>query len=274
MEPDAQAKPAPAKRPAGGRRGDARELGRVVRRYLGALEASRSSRGKRRTIEGISARLLKIDELLVSADPLIRLHLTQERIDLHAELVRITNGQDPDLSSAEKDFVRVAKQYGEVAGITYAAWRQVGVDTEVLDQAGIVRTGPPRPDASRVRRPSEGGSDLDAEPLLPRTEPAAALETGSAVDTAPAPIAAPTPEPQLLLEAPDEAIVAPVPAAEPTAAAVPPPPPRAPRAPKQQKGGGQAKARAAAAPAPPADQPDDDGPQKLRRKRIADDPRP
>jgi hypothetical protein len=262
MEPDAQAKPAPAKRPGGGRRGDTRELGRVVRRYLGALEASRSSRGKRRTIEGISARLLKIDELLVSADPLVRLHLTQERIDLHAELVRITNGQDPDLSSAEKDFVRVAKQYGEVAGITYAAWRQVGVDTVVLDQAGIVRTGPARPDASRVSRPAADTADVDSEPLLPRSEP----ETDGAVSSAPAAPAAAAPaptEPQLRLEAPEPVEVVPAAPAAP-APSTPPPPPRPAKKPAPRPQKAQPKQ---AAPA-------EGETQKLRRKRIADEPTP
>lgn len=254
MDHESQAKTAPGRRPGGGRRSDARDLGRIVRRYLGALEASRSSRGKRRTIEGISARLLKIDESLVSADPLVRLHLTQERIDLHAELVRLTNGPEPDLSGLEKDFVRVAKQYGEIAGITFAAWRQVGVDTEVLDQAGIVRTTPTRPDASRVRRTAEVGAAADAdgsEPLLPRTDPIA--------------------EPELPLDSGDGASVVdipPPPAAKPAAAPAPEPPPKAP-APKAPT-----PKPAAAKPAAPKAQAgsDEEGaaPSKLRRKRIAD----
>jgi hypothetical protein len=269
MDHDAQAKPAPANRPGGGRRNDTRELGRVVRRYLGALEASRSSRGKRRTIEGISARLLKIDELLVSADSLTRLHLTQERIDLHAELVRITNGQDPDLSSAEKEFVQVARQYGHLAGVTYAAWRQVGVDAEVLEHAGIMRTAPARPDASRVRRTADqAGPGLDTEPLLPRTDPIPALV-----------------EPELPLVAAEtvaaETVASEAAASEPllatgTAADVAPPAPPAPKKPARAKAPPQnrrpkAAADAQDAPAEAAPAPDgDEGAPKLRRKRIAD----
>lgn len=270
MDHDAEAKPASAKRSGGGRRGDTRELGRVVRRYLGALEASRSSRGKKRTIEGFSARLLKIDELLVSADPLARLHLTQERIDLHAELVRVTNAQDPDLSGLEKEFVRVARQYGELAGITFAAWRQVGVDAEVLDQAGIVRTGTPRPDASRVRRTAEvaPGADIDTEPLLPRTEPIAPPaepELPLEVAEAPAP-PAPAPAPAV-----EEPAPAPAPAEAPApVSAIPPPPPRParPKGPKppQKKPAPQAEA----APAAPVAEDGSDEAPKLRRKRIAD----
>jgi hypothetical protein len=239
MDHDAEAKPAPQKRSGGSRRGDTRELGRVVRRYLGALEGSRSSRGKRRTLESFNGRLLKIDELLVSADPLARLHLTQERIDLHAELVRIGNAHDQDLSALEKDFVRVARQYGEASGITYAAWRQVGVDAEVLDQAGIVRTGPARPDASRVRR-SPDTSAGTSEPLLPR------------------------PDPVLPLETPD---IAAVPAAPEVR--IPPLPP----APKATKATKAAKATATPPPAEAeAAEAAEDGNEapKMRRKRIAD----
>ncbi|MDQ1373995.1 MAG: hypothetical protein QOJ09_1333 [Actinomycetota bacterium] len=199
--------------------------------------------------------MLKIDELLVSADPLARLHLTQERIDLHAELVRVTNGQDTDLSSIEKDFVRIAKQYGELAGVTFAAWRQVGVDTEVLDQAGIVRTGPARPDASRVRRPAADGPNLDGEPLLARTEPIDATEP---TESEPSPAAQTAGEPELPLEQPVAVEEAPTaePDPAPEQAATPPAPPaaQAPSTPARKK----------ASPASGTEAP------KLRRKRIAD----
>jgi hypothetical protein len=221
----------------------------------------------RRTIEGFTARLLKIDELLVSADPLARLHLTQERIDLHAELVRVTNGQDPDLSTIEKEFVRVARQYGDLAGITFAAWRQVGVDAEVLDQAGIVRTGTPRPDASRVRRAAESIevpavapaaiAEVDAEAPLPRTEP-------NAPDPQPAP--EPAPAPELVLELSEDPPLVPAEAPAPAAQTPPPPPrPSRPKGPKPQK----RPAPQAQNAAPAAADGDGEAP-KLRRKRIAD----
>ena len=56
---------------------EGREQGRVVRRYLEALESSRPKRGRRRTPETITKRLAAIDERLVGADALSRLHLTQ-----------------------------------------------------------------------------------------------------------------------------------------------------------------------------------------------------
>jgi hypothetical protein len=76
----------------------------------------------------------------VTADPLSRLHLTQERIDLHGEQIRYGNGATDDVSSLEKQFIKVARSYADRVGIGYAAWRQVGVHPEVLERAGIMRT--------------------------------------------------------------------------------------------------------------------------------------
>ncbi len=46
-----------------------REQGRLVRRYLEALESHRPKRGRRRTPESIAKRLAAIDEQLPTADP-------------------------------------------------------------------------------------------------------------------------------------------------------------------------------------------------------------
>jgi hypothetical protein len=35
--------------------------------------------------------------------------------------------------------VKVARSYGERNGITYTAWREIGVDPAVLKKAGITR---------------------------------------------------------------------------------------------------------------------------------------
>src|SRR5947209_20418106 len=64
---------------------EGREHGRVVRRYLEALESHRPRRGRKRTPESIAKRLAAIDERLANADPLSRLHLLQERTDLEQE---------------------------------------------------------------------------------------------------------------------------------------------------------------------------------------------
>jgi hypothetical protein len=115
-----------------------REESRAVRRYLEALEAHKPKRGRKRTAEGIEARLEQIEDRLAIADPLTRVHLVQERINLQSELAN--KEEAVDLDALEEEFVASAKGYGERKGITYAAWRAAGVDANVLRRAGIART--------------------------------------------------------------------------------------------------------------------------------------
>ncbi len=70
-------------------------------------------------------------------DALTRLHLIQERMNLEQELAASDNGVD--LEELEDQFVAAAAPYGARKGITYAAWRQLGVDPSVLRRAGIRR---------------------------------------------------------------------------------------------------------------------------------------
>jgi hypothetical protein len=114
-----------------------REEGRVVRRYLEALDEHKPRRGRKRTPESIKKRLVVVEEQLYDADPLSRLHLLQERDDLSVELAR--NDASDELASAEKAFVKVAKAYGRRKGIDYGTWRAVGVSIPVLERAGITR---------------------------------------------------------------------------------------------------------------------------------------
>lgn len=114
-----------------------REESRAVKRYLEALETSRPRRGRRRTPESIDKQLAAIEEKLAAADALTRLKLLQDRIDLQKELTGA--GEEMDLTSLEESFVKVAKAYGERKGISYAVWREVGVDPAVLKRAGISR---------------------------------------------------------------------------------------------------------------------------------------
>lgn len=116
-----------------------RDQGRAVRQYLEALEAHRPKRGRKRTPESIQKRLDDIEARLDSADPLSRLQLRQERMNLQNELA--TKSEGTDLGEFEDRFVEVAQEYGERKGITYLAWREAGVDAAVLKRAGIRRGG-------------------------------------------------------------------------------------------------------------------------------------
>lgn len=115
-----------------------REEGRVVRAYLEALETTKPRRGRKRTVDSIRKKLVAIEKELGSASPLNRLHLVQEQRDLEAELAH--SGQSVDVVSLEKDFIRVAKNYSARKGLSYSAWRAVGVSAQVLEKAGIPRT--------------------------------------------------------------------------------------------------------------------------------------
>ena len=114
-----------------------RDQGRAVRRYLEALDAHKPKRGRKRTADSIQRRLDAIEDRLTMADPLTRVNLLQERMDLHAELA--TKEAVIDLTALEEDFVAAAGGYSDRKGISYAAWREAGVDAAVLKRAGIRR---------------------------------------------------------------------------------------------------------------------------------------
>lgn len=116
---------------------EGRNQGRAVRRYLEALDRHRPKRGRKRTRDSIQRRLGRIEEELASADPLKRLQLIQERLDLTTELGSFE--EQVDLSGLEADFVKAAAAYSERKGISYAAWRELGVEPAVLKRAGISR---------------------------------------------------------------------------------------------------------------------------------------
>jgi hypothetical protein len=114
-----------------------REQGRIVRTYLEAIETHRPKRGRKRTSETIRKQLAEVENKLRGANALTRLLLVQERLDLQKELEG--KATVVDLTDIETEFVKVAADYGNRKGISYAAWREAGVDAAVLKQAGISR---------------------------------------------------------------------------------------------------------------------------------------
>jgi hypothetical protein len=116
---------------------EGRRQGRAVRGYLEALEAHRPKRGRKRTPESIRTRMAAIEASLESAVAMKRLQLVQERIDLQSALEAAET--TIDLSALEDEFVGAAAAYGARKGISYAAWREVGVPAAILKRAGIER---------------------------------------------------------------------------------------------------------------------------------------
>ena len=115
----------------------AREENRAVSDYLEALESNRPRRGRKRTAEVMRKRLAAIAEALESATPIRRVQLIQERIDLEQAIV--ASSETIDISDLEAGFVEVAVSYSGRKGITYSAWREVGVPASVLQRSGISR---------------------------------------------------------------------------------------------------------------------------------------
>lgn len=116
---------------------EGREHGRIVRNYLDALHAHKPKRGRKRNPESIQRRLEEIGYSYEEADPLVRLHLAQERMDLQAELEAVD--ETFDITELEEAFIEVAAAYSERKGLTYDAWREVGVEPRVLKAAGVGR---------------------------------------------------------------------------------------------------------------------------------------
>jgi uncharacterized membrane-anchored protein len=112
--------------------------GRAVRNYLAALEQNKPKRGRKRTSESVERRLVAIDSELATASDVTRLELVQERMNLQAELESMQ--ARADLTQYEAAFVEHARSYSERKGISYAAWREVGVQPGVLKKAGISRS--------------------------------------------------------------------------------------------------------------------------------------
>jgi hypothetical protein len=115
-----------------------RSEGKAVRDYLEASRANKPKRGRKRTPETIRKRLNEIDVEIEAADAVRQLRLMQDRLDLQTELA--TAGTGVNIPALEAEFVKVAKKYGARNGISYQAWRAVGVEAAVLKSAGITRS--------------------------------------------------------------------------------------------------------------------------------------
>jgi hypothetical protein len=116
---------------------EGRTQSRAIASYLEALETHKPKRGRKRTPDSIDKRLAAIDKSLETANPIKRLSLIQERLDLLNEKESLEG--NVDLSAFEAEFVAAAKGYSERKGISYAAWRELGVPPAILKQAGISR---------------------------------------------------------------------------------------------------------------------------------------
>ena len=112
----------------------------AVRDYLKALEQNAPRRGRRRTPESVKRQLAVLEGEMEGASVTKRLGLVQQRIDLETDLEALQQAGSVDLSALEAGFATHAAAYGGRRGISYAAWREIGVSSATLKSAGIRRS--------------------------------------------------------------------------------------------------------------------------------------
>ena len=117
-----------------------REEGRAVRRYLEALEATKSRSGRRRSVDVLQRQLDETSAAIPQASALERVHLFQRRLDLEGELEDTRRHSTPDLGELEAAFIEALPGYSRRKHLSYAAWREAGVPARVLKAAGIRRS--------------------------------------------------------------------------------------------------------------------------------------
>lgn len=115
-----------------------RREARAVRNYLDALERGRK-RGPKVTPERLRDRIAATQSAIDDAtDPQSRLELIQQRMDDEERLVEVS--QQESIDDLEPGFIEVAASYSERKGISYPAWRELGVPAKVLRAAGMTRS--------------------------------------------------------------------------------------------------------------------------------------
>ena len=112
----------------------------AIRDYLKALEQNAPQRGRKRTTESVGRQIATLEGELAGASITKRLSLIQQRIDLEADLEALSQAASVDLTALEAGFATYAAAYGGRRGISYAAWREIGVSSATLKSAGIRRS--------------------------------------------------------------------------------------------------------------------------------------
>ena len=112
----------------------------AIRDYLKALEQNAPQRGRKRTTESVGRQIVTLEGELAGASVTKRLGLIQQRIELEADLEALSQAASVDLTALEAGFATYAAAYGGRRGISYAAWREIGVSSATLKSAGIRRS--------------------------------------------------------------------------------------------------------------------------------------
>lgn len=121
---------------------------RAVSTYLKSLEQQGSPS---RELQKIEEQMNKVSSAKAkTTDPVRRLKLTQEQIDLRNRK-SVAHNSERRRSNAERGFIQHALAFSEANGISFSAWRRMGVPVEVLEAAGIQRASQGRKPKVKVR---------------------------------------------------------------------------------------------------------------------------
>lgn len=114
-----------------------RAQGRAVRDYLTALEQQRS-RGRTPDRATIEERIAQVQRKIdAEENPAKRVELIQRRLDHEEQLIALDD--EPDMEALQDGFVDAVREYSERKGISYEAWREIGVPAAVLRRGGVTR---------------------------------------------------------------------------------------------------------------------------------------
>ena len=114
-----------------------RRESRAIKGYLVALSKRRPGRpvtreSLERKLAGLEAKISKEEDLLKRVD------LVQQRLEAEDALASMEHAAV--LEELENGFVEVARSYSDRKGVSYSAWREIGVAASVLRRAGIPQT--------------------------------------------------------------------------------------------------------------------------------------
>ena len=110
----------------------------TISAYLTALGEEKARGRRKRSPEKLLQRLNVVAEQMDSASQIVKVRLIQERLD-------IEDAMRPDppsvaFSPLEDAFCSVVGSWSASKGISYSAWREVGVPAAVLKRAGVRRS--------------------------------------------------------------------------------------------------------------------------------------
>jgi hypothetical protein len=115
-----------------------REMSSIVDRYLQAVNVPKK-RGRKVSTATLRKRLAAAQETARTSTGVAKVLAAQEVRDLRARLAA-SDATPTDTKSLEASFVKIARNFSDNRGITYAAWRDAGVPPAVLQKAGIARS--------------------------------------------------------------------------------------------------------------------------------------